>query len=84
MTKGNYDKPCPAGEGGPQRKRISRRIREMIDAVAVDEVPIKPLITLLNRLYHGATEPFLPRGGKRREATEWPFTDFSHLLFAKE
>ena len=38
----------------------------MIDAVAVDEVPIKPLITLLNRLYHGATEPFLPRGETAR------------------
>ena len=31
-------KPCPAGEGGPQRSDISREIREMIDAVAVDEV----------------------------------------------
>ena len=38
----------------------------MIDAVAVDEVPIKPPITLLNRLYHGATEPFLPRGETER------------------
>ena len=38
----------------------------MIDAVAVDEVPIKPLTTLLNRLYHGATEPFLPRGEMAR------------------
>ena len=28
----------PAGEGGPQRRDISRGIREMIDAVAVDEV----------------------------------------------
>ena len=28
----------PAGEGGPQRRDISRSIREMIDAVAVDEV----------------------------------------------
>ncbi|MBQ2255645.1 MAG: hypothetical protein II330_02170, partial [Clostridia bacterium] len=28
----------PAGEGGPQRRDISREIREMIDAVAVDEV----------------------------------------------
>ena len=42
-SKGNHDKPCPAGEGGPQRKRILRRIREMIDAVAVDEVPMRTL-----------------------------------------
>ena len=38
IDKDNRNKPCPAGEGGPQRRDISREIREMIDAVAVDEV----------------------------------------------
>ncbi len=46
-------KPCPAGEGGPQRKRILRSSRKMIDAVAVDEVPVKPLEAILDALSIG-------------------------------
>ena len=38
IDKGNRNKPCPAGEGGPQR-RLSEAIEPRIsDAVAVDEV----------------------------------------------
>ena len=42
-SKNNYNKPYPAGEGGPQRNAVDRETRKTSDAVAVDEVPIKPL-----------------------------------------
>ena len=53
-------KPCPAGEGGPQRRDISREIREMIDAVAVDEVhhtDAPSRLTIIKNRSHPMTAP---------------------------
>ena len=48
----------------------TKEMKELISYIARhDEVPIKPLIALLYRPSHRATEPLLP-SGRCREATE--------------
>ena len=60
---------APLGKGDRSGAKFIEVRDELSDAVAVDEVPIKPLKALLNCLSHRATEPLLP-SGRCREATE--------------